>query len=74
LAEEAPFDAIIVTAGAESLPEVYTQQLSDGGQLVIPIGPTAGQQMFRFTRRGDHFPREGLGSFGFVPLVADEAN
>ena len=58
-----------VSGGAESLPDAYTKQLADGGRLVIPIGPPAGQQMFRFTRRGDRFLRQGLGSFGFVPLV-----
>jgi protein-L-isoaspartate(D-aspartate) O-methyltransferase len=51
------------------LPDDYTKQLADGGRLVIPVGPPAGQQMFRFTRRGDRFLRQGLGSFGFVPLV-----
>jgi protein-L-isoaspartate(D-aspartate) O-methyltransferase len=66
---EAPFDAIIVTAGAEILPSAYQEQLADGGRLVIPIGPAASQQMTRFTRLGEQFIRETLGSFGFVPLV-----
>jgi protein-L-isoaspartate(D-aspartate) O-methyltransferase len=70
LPEEAPFDAIVVTAGAESLPPAYKEQLADGGRLVIPIGPPAYQQMVRLTRRGDEFDRDHLGSFGFVPLVS----
>jgi protein-L-isoaspartate(D-aspartate) O-methyltransferase len=69
LERESPFDAVIVTAGAESLPEAYQQQLADGGRLVIPVGPPASQQMFRITRRGDDFVRDSLGSFGFVPLI-----
>ncbi|MEX2310390.1 MAG: protein-L-isoaspartate(D-aspartate) O-methyltransferase [Pirellulales bacterium] len=69
LSQQEPFDAIIVTAGAESLPAAYQEQLAEGGRLVIPIGPPAYQQMVRITRHGDHFDRVDLGSFGFVPLV-----
>jgi len=72
LPQEAPFDAIICTAGAEALPEVYQEQLADGGRLVIPIGPPAHQQMIRLIRRGDEWERDSLGSFGFVPLVGNE--
>jgi protein-L-isoaspartate(D-aspartate) O-methyltransferase len=71
LPREAPFNAIVCTAGAEELPDAYQQQLADGGRLVIPIGPAAHQQMVRFTRRGDRWDRDDLGSFGFVPLVGD---
>jgi protein-L-isoaspartate(D-aspartate) O-methyltransferase len=73
LPDEAPFDAIIVTAGAESLPAAYQRQLADGGRLIIPVGPPASQKMLRITRRGDQFTRENLGSFGFVPLVSGTA-
>jgi protein-L-isoaspartate(D-aspartate) O-methyltransferase len=71
LPQEAPFDAILVAAGAEKLPRAYPEQLADGGRLVIPIGAQSHQQMMRFTRRGETFERESLGSFGFVPLIAD---
>jgi protein-L-isoaspartate(D-aspartate) O-methyltransferase len=71
LPPEAPFDAIIVTAGAETLPEAFQQQLTDGGRLIIPVGPPSQQQMIRLTRRGDDWQRDNLGSFGFVPLVGD---
>jgi protein-L-isoaspartate(D-aspartate) O-methyltransferase len=71
LPQEAPFHAIICTAGAEVLPDAYQEQLADGGRLVIPIGPPAHQQMVRLTRRGDRWDRDNLGSFGFVPLVGD---
>jgi protein-L-isoaspartate(D-aspartate) O-methyltransferase len=72
LPHEAPFDAIIVTAGAEHLPEAYEDQLVEGGRLVIPIGPQSHQEMYRFTRRSNRLDREHLGSFGFVPLVEGE--
>jgi protein-L-isoaspartate(D-aspartate) O-methyltransferase len=72
LPQEAPFDAIVCTAGAEVLPEAYQQQLADEGRLVIPIGPPANQQMIRIARRGDKWDREYLGSFGFVPLVGND--
>ncbi len=71
LPTEAPFDAIIVTAGAESIPDAYQAQLADGGRLIMPVGPPSHQQMIRLARRGDAFERNNLGSFGFVPLVAD---
>jgi protein-L-isoaspartate(D-aspartate) O-methyltransferase len=71
LPQEAPFDAIICTAGAEILPDAYQEQLADGGRLVIPIGPPAHQQMIRLIRRGENWDRDNLGSFGFVPLVGD---
>src|SRR6185295_10366666 len=58
LPSEAPFDAIIVAAGAETLPEAFHDQLADGGRLIIPIGPLAHQQMFRLTRHGSDFSRD----------------
>jgi protein-L-isoaspartate(D-aspartate) O-methyltransferase len=70
LPQVAPFDAILVTAGAATLPHAFQDQLADGGRLVIPIGPPAYQEMVRLTRRGDSFDREDLGSFGFVHLVS----
>jgi protein-L-isoaspartate(D-aspartate) O-methyltransferase len=71
LLAEAPFAAIIVTAGAESIPATYHEQLADGGRLLMPVGPPSHQQMIRLTRHGNTFDRDNLGSFGFVPLVAD---
>jgi protein-L-isoaspartate(D-aspartate) O-methyltransferase len=72
LPEEAPFDVIICTAGAEKLPVAYQEQIADGGRLVIPIGNGGHQQMYRFARQGDEWYGDRLGSFGFVPLVADD--
>lgn len=72
LPDEAPFDAIICTAGAERLPVAYQDQLVDGGRMVIPLGPPSQQQMYRFIRSGDEWYGDNLGGFGFVPLVSDE--
>jgi protein-L-isoaspartate(D-aspartate) O-methyltransferase len=72
LPAEAPFDAIVVTAGAEDLPKAYPAQLAEGGRLLIPIGPPSRQQMVRISRRHGKLQHEVLGSFGFVPLVSDE--
>ena len=71
LPEQAPFDAIVVTAGAPQLPAAYLSQLSDGGRLVIPIDHGDHQQaMYRFRRHGESHPREYLGNFMFVPLIS----
>ena len=74
LPQHAPFDAIIVTAGATGLPAAYRQQLSDGGRSVIPIGSDRrGQTMVCFTRRGDQWDAQPLGGFAFVPLIGQGA-
>jgi protein-L-isoaspartate(D-aspartate) O-methyltransferase len=71
LADQAPFDAVLVTAGAQSVPPALLEQLAEGGRLIIPIGEREGSQtMYRFTRHADRFDMENLGEFAFVPLVA----
>ena len=68
--EEAPFDAIIVTAGGPNVPTALQEQLAEGGRLVMPVGPeTRAQQLVRIHRRADRFEEEDLGSVRFVPLV-----
>jgi protein-L-isoaspartate(D-aspartate) O-methyltransferase len=70
LPAEAPFDAIVATAGGIGLPEPLREQLADGGRIVIPLqNPSRGQTMWRFTRRGQQWLEEDLGRFAFVPLV-----
>ncbi len=70
LPQEAPFDAIIVSAGGKDIPPALTDQLSDGGRLVIPVGPRHGTQtLVKLTRRGAEFERKELGDVRFVPLV-----
>lgn len=73
LPEEAPFDAIIVTAGAPELPASFASQIADGGRIVIPIGNAKTlQRMCRFTRHGDDLFEEDLGDFAFVPLIGQQ--
>jgi protein-L-isoaspartate(D-aspartate) O-methyltransferase len=67
--EEQPFDGIIVTAGAIDIPSVLKEQLSDGGRLVIPVGPRYSQNLLRVTRRGDEFITEDFTACVFVPLI-----
>jgi len=68
--EDAPYDAIIVTAGAPSVPPEYIAQLKPGGRLVIPVGDRSKQILKRITRRaGDIFDEEDLLDCRFVPLL-----
>ncbi len=68
--EAGPFDAIVVTAGGPAVPDALLEQLSDGGRLIIPVGPeTRGQEMIRVRCEGGRFHEEDLGPVRFVPLV-----
>ena len=67
---EAPFDAIIVTAGAPDIPSVLIDQLNTGGRLVIPIGDKLSQTLVRVTKREDgSFYRESSVTCRFVKLI-----
>lgn len=72
LKEEAPFDGIIVTAGAPFVPKPLMSQLNIGGRLVIPVGEQV-QVMTLFIRNGlKDFEKHELGEFRFVPLLEDK--
>ncbi len=72
LVDQAPFDAIVVTACPPAIPPALTEQLADGGRLVIPVGPEQGRQtLVRVVRRGDQLETTDLGPVRFVPLVPD---
>jgi len=66
----APFDKILVTAGAPSLPETLITQLAVGGHLVIPIGDDDSQTMWRYTKLTEFdIKSEAFGKFKFVPFL-----
>ncbi len=69
--EEAPFDAIIVTAAPDNIPQPLLQQLKIGGVLVIPVGPIGGvQELWRVTRVAqDEYQTASLGGVRFVPFT-----
>ena len=68
--EHAPYDAVIVTAGAPKIPEPLLEQLAPGGRLVIPVGNHISQEMIRVTRKEkDVFLRKGFGGCRFVDLI-----
>ena len=72
--EAAPFDAILVSAGAPDVPEALKSQLAVGGRMVLPVGrdPRA-QELIRITRgETGEFDREDLADVRFVPLIGDE--
>ncbi len=69
----APFDAIVVTAGAPVVPEALKEQLSIGGRLVIPVGNQEQQTMKRIIRLSEsEFKEEDHNVFKFVPLIGKQ--
>jgi protein-L-isoaspartate(D-aspartate) O-methyltransferase len=72
LPEEAPFDGIIVTAGAPFIPNALLAQLKIGGKLVIPLGEDI-QTMTLIIRTGEKdFEKQELGKFRFVPMLKEK--
>ncbi|OGO17514.1 MAG: protein-L-isoaspartate O-methyltransferase [Chloroflexi bacterium RBG_16_48_8] len=69
--EESPFDAIIVTAAPDHVPQPLLAQLKVGGVMVIPVGPVGGfQELWRITRTGDDtYQSTSLGGVRFVPFT-----
>ena len=72
LPTEAPFDGIVVTAGAPEVPKALLAQLKIGGRLVIPVG-NDNQIMTLYIRKSEkEFEKEELGNFRFVPLLENK--
>jgi len=72
LPEEAPFDAIIVTAAAPQIPPPLIEQLKVGGRLVMPVGGDWHQEMVRVTKKAHgSLQKENFGGYRFVPLVGE---
>lgn len=74
--ENAPYDAIVVAAGAPRVPRALLEQLAVGGRLVAPVGPAGeAQRLVRVTRTGpDAWTEEDLGEVRFVPLVGEHGH
>lgn len=73
LPQHAPFDKIIVTAGAPVVPEALIQQLKIGGILVIPVGDRRRQAMVKITKKSkSEIHREEFEGFAFVPLLGKD--
>lgn len=74
IAEHAPYDKIIVTAGAPLVPEILLKQLKIGGIIVIPVGDEKSQKMITILRVSEKdYERIELDTFRFVPLVGEKA-
>ncbi len=71
--EEAPYDAVIVSAGAPTVPKVLLEQLTWNGRLVIPVGSRWQQELLRVTKLSKRNRIENLGGCYFVPLIGEGA-
>jgi protein-L-isoaspartate(D-aspartate) O-methyltransferase len=67
--EYAPYDAIMVTAGAPKIPQPLMEQLVDRGRMVIPIGNKYSQDLIKITKKKDTYREENLGGCRFVDLI-----
>ncbi|MCF8112832.1 MAG: protein-L-isoaspartate(D-aspartate) O-methyltransferase [Desulfotignum sp.] len=67
--EESPFDAIIVTAGGNKIPQPLVEQLASGGRLVMPVGGHFSQELIKLTKTDTGIKQENLGGCRFVKLV-----
>jgi len=70
---EAPYDAIIATAGVPRVPTDLLAQLAIGGRLVIPVGSRYTQELCKITRRKKRNKVQNLGGCRFVPLIGKDA-
>ena len=71
LPAKAPFDKILVTAGAPVVPQALIDQLKEDGILVIPVGNREKQTMLKITKRKNKIEKEEFDYFAFVPLLGE---
>jgi protein-L-isoaspartate(D-aspartate) O-methyltransferase len=72
LPAKAPFDKILVTAGAPVIPTALTDQLAEGGILIIPVGDRERQRMIRIRKKTGKLYQEEFENFAFVPLLGEQ--
>ncbi|PIR24668.1 MAG: protein-L-isoaspartate O-methyltransferase [Deltaproteobacteria bacterium CG_4_10_14_0_2_um_filter_43_8] len=70
--EKAPFDGIIVTAGAPVVPEQLREQLCDGGRLIIPVGGEETQELLCIQKNGNEYTERKISKCRFVKLIGEE--
>lgn len=71
--EDAPYDAIIVTAGAPQIPHDLLTQLGDNGRMIIPVGSRHQQDLIKIVKFKDKTITKNLGACRFVPLIGEDA-
>jgi protein-L-isoaspartate(D-aspartate) O-methyltransferase len=71
LPEHAPYDRIFVAAGAPDIPTPLTDQLADGGKLLVPVGGRFYQDLIKVEKKGSKLSKENLGGCVFVPLIGE---
>jgi protein-L-isoaspartate(D-aspartate) O-methyltransferase len=71
-ANESPFDAIIITAGAPSIPQTLVNQLAVGGRMVIPVGDQYSQELIKLHREKNGIHKTNLGGCRFVKLIGEQ--
>ncbi len=71
-AKEAPYDRVIVTAGAPRVPKALLSQLKEGGKLLIPVGSRTLQELLLIEKTGEGFKEKKLGGCVFVPLIGED--
>ena len=74
LPDYGPFDAILVTAGAERLPKALYAQIADGGRMIVPVGPSGDQRLMVIYRDGANYREQALDAVSFVPLIEQRAD
>ncbi len=71
--DDMPYDAIMVTAGAPSVPDDLLAQLTNGGRMVIPVGSRFVQDLYKITKNEDGIHSQILGGCRFVSLIGKDA-
>lgn len=71
--KHAPFDAIIVTAAPDHVPQPLVDQLKEGGRMIIPVGKTHAQELYLLEKRGGAVKQTAVIPVKFVPLTREPA-